>query len=117
MRDIFLYVKDIISAIEDIQAFAAGMKFEEFVGDKKTSMAVIRELEIIGEAAKGIPDPVRVQHPDIPWKQMSGMRDRLIHAYFQIDYQLVWRTIQETLPKLLAPLKSLLDQVESKKSC
>ena len=76
------------------------MTFEDFKNDDKTSSAVVRELEIIGESAKCVPDEIRNKYPDVPWKEMAGMRDRLIHAYFATDYKLVWTTIKERITQI-----------------
>lgn len=100
MRNYRLYLKDILSAIDSIEAFVEGMSFEEFRADDKTASAVIRKFEIIGEATKNIPDKIRQQYPTVPWKEMAGMRDRLIHFYFGVDYKLVWTTIKERLPQV-----------------
>lgn len=100
MRNYKLYLKDILSAIDSIEAFVEGMSFEEFRADDKTASAVIRKFEIIGEATKNIPDKIRQQYPTVPWKEMAGMRDRLIHFYFGVDYKLVWTTIKERLPQV-----------------
>ena len=109
MRDYSLFLKDILAAIESIQSFVAGMDFESFLDDDKTVSAVVRKFEIIGEAAKQIPEDVRGRYPMIPWKEMAGMRDRLIHFYFGIDHLLVWKTIQERLPETKQQVQRLLE--------
>lgn len=95
------FVKDIIDSIQDIEQFIGTLSYEEFVGDRKTMNAVIRSIEIIGEAAKNIPDSIKDMNADVPWKKMSGMRDKLIHGYFGIDNEILWKTIKEDLPPLL----------------
>jgi uncharacterized protein with HEPN domain len=76
------------------------MGLEQFREDDKTMSAVIRKFEIIGEATKHIPEEILKQYPNVPWKEMAGMRDKLIHFYFGVDYQLIWITIKERFPKL-----------------
>ena len=100
-----IYLKDIKKAIESITNFIHGMNFEQFKNDDRTSSAVIRKFEIIGEATKNIPDVIKEKYPQIPWKDITGMRDKLIHAYSEVDLNLVWITIQKRLPEL----KSFLD--------
>ena len=100
MRDLSLYLNDIIGAIKSIQSFVAGMGYDAFKDDDKTVSAVIRKFEVIGEAVKQIPENLREKYSSIPWKDISGMRDRLIHFYFGVDAQLVWATIHESLPEL-----------------
>lgn len=87
------------------------MTFEGFTKDRKTINAVVRSLEIIGEAAKGIPDDLRSQAPSVPWKYMAGMRDKLIHEYFGVDLSIVWAVIQEELPPLQDEIKKLTNQL------
>ena len=107
MRDYGLYLKDILAAINSIEVFVEDMSFEQFRADDKTTSAVIRKFEIIGEAAKHIPEKILKQHPDIPWKEMAGMRDKLIHFYFGVDYQLVWVTIKERLPQVKPEIQKI----------
>lgn len=84
-RDLRLFLDDIIEAITKIEGYTQGQSFDEFYQDSKTVDAVIRNFEVIGEATKNIPDDVRVNYPQIPWKEMAGMRDKLIHEYFGVN--------------------------------
>ena len=111
-RDSKLFVKDIIDAMESIEKFVGDMTLEELESDEKTSSAVIRKFEIIGEAVKYMPNKVKEKYKGIQWKSMAGMRDRLIHAYFGIDYNLVWSAIKNEIPKLKPKLKKVLSSME-----
>lgn len=108
MRDYQLYMKDILVAIERIEVFVGNMDLEAFKADDMTTSAVIRKLEIIGEAVKGIPEEIRKSHPHVPWKEMAGMRDKLIHFYFGVDYELVWGTIKRRLPEVKLWVKEIV---------
>lgn len=113
MRDGSLYLRDILAAIESIEAFVEDMDFESFRDDDKTTSAVIRKFEIIGEASKNVPAHIKEQYPSIPWKEMAGMRDRLIHFYFGIDYKLVWETIKNRMPTIKPLISQILKDLES----
>jgi uncharacterized protein with HEPN domain len=113
MRDISLYLQDIVQAMLAIEQFVEGMSFNEFKTDDKTSSAVIRKFEIIGEAAKQIPEEIRNKYPLIPWKEMAGMRDRLSHFYFGIKYDLVWHTIKDVIPQVKPAIQEILKSLKS----
>jgi uncharacterized protein with HEPN domain len=89
MRDPFLYVRDILESIGLIEQFVAGMELEDFRKDIKTSDAVIKRFENIGEAAKNIPEEIKSQYPEMPWKEMAGMRNKLVHFYFGVKHELL----------------------------
>jgi len=110
MRDSKLYLKDILDAMDSIELFVEGMDFEEFKKDDKTSSAVIRKFEIIGEATKYLLDDIKKDYPDIPWREMAGMRDKLIHFYFGIKYELVWRTIKDVIPQIKPSLVEIYEK-------
>ena len=114
-RDYKLFIKDILDAIEKIEEFVTGMDFEEFKNDDKTVSAVVRKLEIIGEATKNIPDEIRQRYPDLPWKEMAKIRDKLIHGYFVVDHQIVWNVVKKELPFLKPKIEKIL-QEETKQS-
>ena len=109
-RDITDYLDDIIESINQIGLFIGDMTYEEFFLDIKTSHAVIRSLEIIGEAAKHIPQNIRDSNHLVPWKQMAGMRDKLIHEYFGADFKMVWLVCKNELPKILPIIAQIKNQ-------
>jgi len=106
-RDLRDYINDLIEACEDILTFTKEMSYSDFAGDKKTVNAVVRSLEVIGEATKNLPTSFRSDYPNIPWKQMAGMRDKLIHEYFGIDKQMVWQVIKRHIPDILPLIKEI----------
>jgi uncharacterized protein with HEPN domain len=106
-RDLSDYLTDILTATVDALAFTGGMDYETFEQDRKTVNAVIRSLEVIGEATKRIPGSFRQKHPYVPWNKMAGMRDVLIHDYMGVDIKTVWKVVQERLPELKILLETL----------
>jgi uncharacterized protein with HEPN domain len=104
------YLQDMAENAAKALQFVQGMSGDDFLRDEKTFFAVIRALEIIGEAAKNIPDPIREKYPQIPWRDMAGMRDKLIHHYFGVDLKTVWKTVTRDLPLLYPRLEEILQQ-------
>jgi uncharacterized protein with HEPN domain len=114
LRDIQVYVEDIIGAINNIEKYTKGLTYEAFAKDKKTVDAAIRNFEIIGEATKYIPEKTRKEYPKVPWKDMAGMRDKLIHGYFGVKLDVIWKTIKERLPIVKPLLEEALTKMEEK---
>ncbi|MDO8639209.1 MAG: DUF86 domain-containing protein [Candidatus Daviesbacteria bacterium] len=102
-----LYLEDILTSIIKIEEYINGFSLESFTKDQKTIDAVIRNLEIIGEAANNIPEEYIEKYTDIPWQEMISMRNKVIHEYFGIDIEILWQTIREDLPKLKEQIKKL----------
>jgi len=109
-REVDDYLDDLLVSITEIGEFVAGMTFDDFAIDKKTVNAVIRSLEILGEATKHIPVVFRNKHPEIPWSKMAGMRDVLIHEYMGVDLKTVWKVATERLPEI-KPLIAALGKI------
>ena len=107
-RDPRLYLEDILTACRRIRGYTAGMTLETFTKDDKTQDAVVRNLEIIGEAAKQLPDAVTNAMPNVPWREVRGFRDILAHKYFGVDYSIVWDAIATELPSLEAAVVEYL---------
>ncbi len=101
-------LRHIRDAARQARAFVRGRSRADLDQDPMLSLALVRLLEIIGEAARGVSVPTRESHPGIAWSQMAGMRDRLIHGYFDVNLDIVWQTVQQDLPPLLAQLEKIL---------
>ena len=106
-----IYLKDIVDAFERCIEFTRGMTENDFYRDVKTQYAVMRALEVAGEAAKRIPEDIRKMEPEIPWKEISGLRDVLIHSYSKIDPERLWLIIKKDLPPALILLKDLIRKI------
>ncbi len=107
-RDDHVYVRHILDAVDKIRMYVADYSQSTFLESTLIQDGVIRQMEIMGEASRRISPDTRMQHPDIPWREMAAMRNKLIHDYFGIDLQLVWTTVQEELPKVRASLVRVL---------
>ncbi len=106
-RAVWFYVQDILENMHDAEEFIRGMTYEQFLNDKRTINAVLRSLQVIGESAKRVPDEVRERYPEVPWREMAGMRDKITHDYLDVDIEIVWRVLTENIPQI----RPLLDQV------
>ena len=106
------YLHDILDAVNDIEDFVEGVSFEQFEKDRKTLNAVVRSIEIIGEAAKNIPLTLREKYGNLPWKKMTAMRDKVIHAYFGVNTKTLWNTIKNDLPPLKQLVQKMLKDME-----
>ena len=107
-RDYKLFLQDILQAIGDIRAFTAGYSLETLINDKRTYHAILRNIEVIGEAVKKLPDEIKDRHPEVEWKKIAGARDILIHHYFEINLRVVWDILQNKLPPLERQISRIL---------
>lgn len=106
-RQDFELLCDIKEAIQRIDDYVGNLSFDEFMKNRKTQDAVVRNLEIIGEAAKILSVGLKRKHRDIPWKELAGLRDRLIHQYFGVNFDIVWRIIKQELPELARQIEKI----------
>jgi uncharacterized protein with HEPN domain len=109
-RDWRLRVEDILEAVTRIANYTRGMTSETLAGDSRTFDAVVRNLEIIGEAAGHVDESVLRAAPEIPWDKMRGLRNVVAHQYFGVDPDIIWQTVEKDLPALAAPLRCLLER-------
>jgi uncharacterized protein with HEPN domain len=106
-----LYFADIEDALGKIERYTSGFSFEQFASNQQVIDAVVRNFEIVGEAVRNIPNEVTLAHPDIPWEKMIGMRNKVIHEYFGIDEEILWKTIQEDLPVFRKQIVKILEGI------
>ncbi len=109
-RDIGLLLLDMKESAEKILRYTVGQDFQDFLNDEKTIDAVVRNFEIIGEASIRIDEDFKLDHPQIEWKKLRGFRNRIVHDYFGIDYEIVWSIIQGDIEELVFQLRVLLKQ-------
>jgi uncharacterized protein with HEPN domain len=109
-RDYRLFLEDIAESCVKILRYVKGMNFEQFTGDGKTYDAVLRNLEIIGEAVKNLPDEIRGRYPGVEWKKIAGLRDIVAHEYFGVDERIVWDIVQNKLPALRDQIVALVQE-------
>ncbi len=107
-RDQILFLEDMERAILRVQEYISDMYFEDFEEDTKTIDAVIRNFEIIGEAAKNVSDDLKQRYPEIPWQEMYILRNRVSHEYFGVDYEIIWRIINHYLPSNLIDIQKII---------
>jgi uncharacterized protein with HEPN domain len=108
------YIEDIIKAMNDVLSFVKDMDYVVFIEDNRTTYAVIRALEIIGEATKKVPPSIKDEYSQIPWKKMAGMRDKLIHEYFGVDLKRVWNTVNNDFPAIKPLFEKILEENREK---
>lgn len=109
-KDHLIFIKHVLGSIEIIENYLGNISKEDFMKDQKLQDAVIRRLEVIGEAVKNIPYELREKYPKIPWQGIAGTRDKLTHHYFGIDLELIWNVTKDDLPVLKKEIKKILDK-------
>jgi uncharacterized protein with HEPN domain len=111
-RDVRIYLNDVLESIVRIEEYLAEITKEGFFKDSRTQDAVLRRLEIIGEAAKNVPQGFRDEHPQIPWKRLAGMRDVLIHAYFGVNLERIWKVVKEDIQDLRDRMRDIIKEMQ-----
>jgi uncharacterized protein with HEPN domain len=108
-----VYLRHILDAISDIENFMRGVSQDDFFENREKQYATLRALEIIGEATKNLSDELKTENPSVDWKNIAGMRDKLIHAYFGVNLPLVWETVKKDLPQLKLQAQKMLENVNA----
>jgi len=112
-RDPLQYVEDMLDACRSVLDFTREMTFDEFASDDRTNSAVVRKLEVIGEAARQLPDNLREQHTSIPWREVIGFRNVAVHGYYLVDLRIVWTIVQNDIPAMIPHLERMLSEQHS----
>ncbi|ACX72263.1 protein of unknown function DUF86 [Methanocaldococcus vulcanius M7] len=111
-KDVRAFLYDILENMKDIIDFTKDMDYDEFLKDKKTQKAVIRSLEVIGEAVKNLPEDFINKYPQVPWKGMARLRDKLIHHYFGINYEIIWDIVINKVPNDIKEFEKIIKDIE-----
>ena len=112
-RDLRDSLLDVLDAIAAIERFTAGVEYESFAANEEKIFAVEKAFEIIGEAVKNVPQPIRSNYPEIPWKNIAGMRDKLAHQYWNVDVNILWKAIAEDLPQIKSTVVRVLEELNA----
>ncbi|MDD4652060.1 MAG: DUF86 domain-containing protein [Methanothrix sp.] len=110
-KDDSVYLRHIMDAFMQIEHYTDGVSHEEFMKDNLIQDGVIRQLEVMGEAARNLSDDLRGDYPHIPWRQMIGLRNRMIHAYFNVNLEIIWEIVQGDIPNLKRETKRVLEDI------
>ena len=115
-KDDSVYLRHIIDAFAQIELYMNSVSHEEFLRNRLLQDGVIRQLEVMGEATRNLSEELRNEYPEIPWRQMIGLRNRMIHAYFNVDLQIIWEIVQGDIPDLKPKMKCVIDAISEESS-
>lgn len=112
-RNYKLFIEDILEAMNKIEEYIKGLSYEDFTEKEMVEDAVIRKMEIIGEAAKNVPENIKAQYKNIPWKKMVGLRNLTIHEYFGVDLSIIWEIVTKNIPAAKPDIQKVLEDMEA----